>query len=209
MTLEGARLLDKVVDSTGLVVNDESALISHWGGKNWQLVGTNALVQRSYFDLSGYGLKDLSVFFQSVEIQEPAHISGNDNFNTVVELITTEFVSDAEVANMSTAILNGCGFSTSTMSMEQVVYGRRRLFYQKSPATTPVIPFMHSMTTWGTCSATTADKLHITRIFTTSTVASISQLYDANFVVGIVVAKEAELPFLMRQKRSYELATQG
>jgi hypothetical protein len=71
-----------------------------------------------------------------------------------------------------------------------------------------VIPNLHSVNVWGTCSAVTSDKLHITRIVLTSTTPdSTTYVSDTNVVVTIIVAQEKELPFLMRQKRSYELAT--
>lgn len=209
MTLEGPRVMNK--NLLGCIVNnDESALPTISTGPGWNIVAgtTNVMAQREYFDLSGYQLEDLTVFFQGIEMQEARPVLGSDNFNQVIEIISTEFLTDAEIAaTIPDPMLSGSGFTVSTMNQEQIVYARRRMYYQKAPATTPIIPFLHSASTWGTCAATTADKLHITRILTNSTVNSLTNLGDVNVVVAAIISKESELPFLMRQKRSYELAT--
>lgn len=201
--------MDKTLAGT-VAVMDNAGEIESLSGQGWAVVAglPNWSVQRDYFDLSGYQLEDLSVFFQGVEMQEPTPVLGNGQSPSVVEIISTEFISDAEiVAAFTTVPLGGSGFSTSTNNMEQIVYGRRRIYYQKEPLVSPVIPFLHSVSSWGTCAATTADKLHITRILHLTSIDSTTYLGDVNVVVAIIVDKEATLPFLMRQKRSYELAT--
>ena len=73
---------------------------------------------------------------------------------------------------------------------------------------------MQGQTTFGTCAATTADKVHLTRVvYVVTGAAGVIEpgkkihIPPSNYVSAIIVAKEKELPFLMRQKRSYELAT--
>ena len=208
MTLEGPRVMDKTLTGT-IVNNDESALIQDVSGQWSQVVGsTNAAVQRDYFDLSGYNMDFLTTFIQGVEIQDPGPLAGSDNANELLEILSTEYISDAEiVAFLTGSGFSGPGYSLSTNSMDQVIYGRRRNYYQKTPPLTPVIPFLHSANLWGTCSACTSDKIHITRIILTTTINSITIVSDTNVVLVAIISKEKELPFLMRQKRSYELAT--
>lgn len=207
MTLEGPRVLAKLMTGT-TATNDGTTLGGVTG--QWEIVAgsPNAAVQRSYFDLSGYNMDLLTVFIQGVDIQDPGPLTGTDQNNGLIEIISTEFITDLEIAAW-TGILgfSGPGFSLSTNNMDQIVYGRRRLFtFDGSIA--PVIPNLHSVNVWGTCSAVTSDKLHITRIVLSSTTPdSVTHVSDTNVVVPIIVAQEKELPFLMRQKRSYELAT--
>ena len=211
MTLEGPRLLSKVlVGST--VINDAveppSTAISSVTG-SWATVdGMDlAAVQRSYFDLSGYNRDFLTTFVQSVAIQEPGPLTGTDQNNQLLEIISTEFMTDLNIAAfLAGDAFNGPGFSLSTDNMDQIVYARRRL-YTQDQSVLPVIPKLWHSSTWGTAGAITSDKLHITRILLTSTPASDTFVSDCNVVIAAVISKEKELPFLMRQKRSYELAT--
>jgi len=208
MTLEGPRVLAKVLTGT-TVTNDGSALITSVTGQWDQVAGSNnAAVQRTYSDLSGYNMDQLTTFVQAVDIQDPGPLAGDDAANEILEIISTEFITDAEiVAFLAGPGFSGPGYSLSTNNMDQVIYGRRRTYYLHVPPTTPVIPFLHSAHLWGTASAITSDKLHLTRILLTTTINSVTHVSDTNVVVSIIVAQEKELPFLMRQKRSYELAT--
>lgn len=208
MTIEGPRVLDKVLP--GCIINtDPSGLILNVVGGNWQAVNgiTGIVVQRDYFDNSGYGVADLTMFVQGVEMQYPGPITGDDTAVDVVELITTERISDEEiVATFSPPGLKGTGFTTSTLNMEQVIYARRRL-YVLNDTITPVIPRLHSTDLWGTCNASTGDKIYITRIVNMSSFNTTAYIHDVNVVLVAIIAKEKELPYLMRAKRSYESST--
>lgn len=165
------------------------------------------MVQRDYFDLSGYNRDRLTTFISGVELQEPGPLSGGDENNQLLEIISTEKITDIDIAAFTNiAGFSGPGFSLSVENMDQIVYGRRRLYTQDS-SITPVIPKLWHSSTWGTATGVTCDKLHLTRILFTSTLGAVTQVSDINVVLAVIVAKEDELPFLMRQKRSYELAT--
>jgi len=208
MTLEGPRVLDKLLPGSSVAMLSEVILTAT---NNWNIITAlpNVIVQRAYFDLSGYQLENLTAFFQGVQMQEGGFLSGDDDFSMLSEFVTTEYISDAEIAAVAPTFNDGMpiGFGNSTFNQEQIVYARSRLFVIQGAGI--IIPSTLALTTWGTCAAATADKLHITRIFRTGQAsgASTITLPDVNVVVATIVAKEKELPFLMRQKRSYELAT--
>jgi len=205
MTIEGPRVLDKVLPGC-IIETGESGLIDDVSGGNWRaVVGIDGIVvQRDYFDNSGYGVGDLTMFVQGVEMQYPGPISGDDIAVDVVELVTTEYITDEEIAaTFATPGLNGTGFSRSTLNMEQVIYARRRL-YVLNNTITPIIPNLHSIDLWGTCNASTGDKIYITRIVNMGSFNTVAYIPDVNVVVVAVVAKEKELPYLMRASRSYE-----
>ena len=207
MTLEGPRLLAQVLTG-GTITNKADGDIDTTTGVWREVPGTtNVAVQRDYYDLSGYNRDFLTTFIQGVEVQEPGPLSGTDTNNQLLEIISTELITDADIAAFTAgASFNGPGFTLSTENMDQVIYGRRRLYTQDT-GITPPIPHLHYSSSWGTATGVTSDKVHLTRILITSTASSVTNVSDANFVMAIVVSKEAELPFLMRQKRSYELAT--
>jgi len=207
--IEGPRIMAKVL--VGTTVENDSEVpptIASEAGAWQRVVGTTlAAVQRNYFDLSGYNRDSLTTFVQSVVIQEPGPLAGNDLNNQLLEIVSTEFMTDVNItAFLVGGAFNGPGFSQSTDNMDQIVYARRRLYNQDQSAL-HIIPKLWHSSTWGTASAITSDKLHITRILLTSTPLSETFVSDCNVVVAAIIAKESELPFLMRQKRSYELAT--
>jgi len=207
VTIEGPRVMAKVLTGTA-IQNDGDAYISSSTGQ-WVVVAgtTNAAVQRSYFDLSGYNMKSLTTFVQGVEFQEPGPLAGNDNTNEFLEILSTEYLNDSEIAAFLAGTgFNGPGYSLSTNNMDQILYARRRT-YVLNNTITPVIPSLHHTGMWGTANAITSDKVHITRIITTSTIDSITYVSDTNVVMVAIISKEKTLPYLMRQKRSYELST--
>jgi hypothetical protein len=187
-------------------------------GDNW-IALENAVrptfVNRSYYDISGYGLEDLTAFIQGVNIQEAWGPRGTAGC-FVVDLITTEFVHDGDViaayiypetlVPFPTRDLPG--FPLSTFDMNQVIYGRSREF---TPAEgTDTNANQYSQTQWGTCAATAGAKMHITRIVYIEpgpAADATVQVPPCDYASAIIVAKEKDLPYLMRLKRSFELAT--
>ena len=189
---------------------DPPSTISSITGTNWERLDNITFANRTYFDLSGYNMDDLSVFFQSVDIQEEFGIYGLLQ-SWVIDIISTEYISDLDIIN---AHINNAlspddlpGFPKSTFNQEQIIYARNRT-YVTSTIWGGIGIFDTTM--WGTGAASTVDKLHVTRIIYTDVNVPPTQaifLPPCTYVVGIIVAKEKELTYLMRQKRSYELAT--
>lgn len=206
--LEGPRVMSQMfsrLDVQGLPGAPYFTLTS---GDNWEnLVGdptSSVYVSRKYYDLSGYNKDFLTTFVQGVDIQEGHVPTGSMASFIVIDLITSEYPSDAEVLVSAT---NPPGFPQSTSDMSTVIYGRHRQYRVDSNVGS--FPIMVGASTWGTMPATTADKVHLTRIVVTSTPVAPETLAipPANYVTAAIISKEAELPFMMRQKRSYELAT--
>jgi len=208
MTIEGPRMMDKTLHGAYLTTN-ESGIVTIADGE-WIMLVPYYAVQRSYFDLSGYTKPSLTTFFQGVDFQYAAPPQSDDGHIQVYDFITTEFLSDAELINSLTAnISSGPGFSPSTLNMEQIIYARRRSYAWPGILPAPGDPSIpiHAVDLWGTCNATTADKLHITRVCVFGDGGKFANIPDVNVVVTAIIAKEKELPYLMRQKRSYELST--
>lgn len=207
MTLEGPRLMNKTL--TGVDAStDESGIVTIDEG-NWDVLDVKMVVQRSYFDLSGYNKSDLTTFFQGIDFQYAAPPTSDDSRIQIHDFITTEYLSGAELSAVFNAnIKSGPGFAVSTTNQEQVIYARNRTYsWPGLPDPGSLSIPLHGIDIWGTCNATTADKLHITRVLVFGTNSKSAMVPDVNVVITAIIAKEKELPFLMRQKRSYELAT--
>ena len=214
MTLEGARLLDKTLSFADIQLGSVEPFPATVTGDGWNIlenVATPTYALRSYYDLSGYNMNELTSFFQAVDVQEVFTPFGSAACR-VIDLVTTEYVTDTEIVaayQYTTGDGDLPGFPKSSYDMQQVVYGRTRTYTSNSSFGDITL---QGSTMWGTCAAATSDKLHITRIVMVLNTAAIDQVVHVpacNYVTAIIVAKEADLPFLMRQKRSYELATQG
>ena len=207
--LEGPRILDQMfsrLDVQGLPASPYYTLTS---GDNWEVLaagaGETVYVSRKYFDLSGYNRDFLTTFFQGVDVQEGHVPTGAMAAFIVIDLITSEYPTDDEVLVSAT---NPPGFPESTSDMSTILYGRHRQY--RTDANIGGFPIVVGGSSWGTMPATTADKVHLTRVVIAATPAAAPEalaIPPANYVCAALVAKEKELPFLMRQKRSYELAT--
>jgi len=215
MTLEGPRVIDKPIPYIDITLGDPGAtppeplFPATVTGDGWEILDngpTPTFVYRTYYDLSGYAIKDLTSFVQGAEIQE-AYPPFGAAACTIVDLITTEYIDDATLLaayKYTTGDGDLPGFPQSTYDMNQVVYGRTRTF---TTSTTWGDIAIQGTSSFGTGAATNAEKLYITRIvysLTTGPSTGSSHIPPCDYVTAIIVGKEDMIPYLMRQKRSYE-----
>jgi len=212
MSIEGPRVLAKILSGVSCQTDGDTGFMENFTGEGWEAVGTHLAVQRSYFDLSGYNREKLTTFIQATEFQDAGPPTSDDSHMVIVNLITTEYLDDAEIIRTYRTAAPGTftatGFPESTLNMEQVIYGARKT-YKANLAAGVALDFLplFNIDMWGTGSAVTVDKLHITRILVGFTINKLYFVPPVNVVVPVIVGKESTVPFLMRQKRSYELAT--
>jgi len=209
MTLEGPRILDKPLPGLTITILPDTPDYLMTQGP-WDVLSTTCFARRDYFDLSGYAKEDLTCFISAVDVQEGFTAHGNLGFAWVVDLITTEFVNDATIlAMVSNFTGDAPGFPESTYDMSQVSYGRCRTFKGQNTAQVPIgTLYQTGETRFGTNQGTTGHKLYLTRVLAFAGLPTeFISIPPSNFVVATIVAKEKELPYLMRMKRSYELAT--
>jgi len=206
MTLEGPRILDKGF-SGGVITNASPTDVSVTGGI--KQLSDNVFAERGYYDLSGYTLDNLTAFFAGVTIQEEFTPTGTVT-GFIVDMVTTHQLTSADIINAHftdpTSTLDLPGFNLSTFDMNQVIYARTRT-YNTSAEWGQISEY--GRTQWGTCSAATSEKIYLTRIIYTAIPIPIGVLNipPCNYVTSIVVGREPDLTFLMRQRRSYEEAT--
>jgi len=216
MTLEGPRLLDKLVNACeitmGPLLPSPLPFPAHLTSTgSWEILDNLAnptFVTRSYYDLSGYTHDDLTTFIRSVDIQEGWGPRGSTNF-FVVDLITTENITDAQLvsaAMFTTADGDLPGFPLSEYNMNQVIYGRTREF---NAAIAGAQAQMYSSSFFGTGTASNSKRIYLTRVVYVDPAAlglTKVSIPSSDFVTAAMIGKEKELPYLMRLKRSYEIA---
>jgi len=205
-SLEGPRMMDKLMGGGDFSV-DPSDIVTVLEGP-WEVLDAKKVVQRTYFDLSGYNRPALTTFFQGIDFQYAGPPKTTDTSIQVYDFITTEYLNDAElIQSIGGNIRSGPGFDNSTLNMEQVIYARARQYTAVLAQPDPLAIALASSDLWGTCAASTADKLHVTRVFVFGSGPAVAQVANVNVVIVAIIAKEKDLPYLMRQKRSYELST--
>jgi len=209
--LEGERTMTKMVPSMN---NTRGA--SGWPGANgWHGSGLNDLLMfETYIDTSGYATDDLTVFPLGVTLQDPGrYLSSNANVPMqVVDMITQERLDFATVYGWITAN-NMPGMSGTDIDWRQIIWGQYRTMMAQATFTPPAGPISEFLTAsaglFGSGQPSTAQKLYCYRfiILQGSAEGDIIGVPASRFVLSAVIAGEEELEFLMRQKRSYELAT--
>jgi len=214
MSIEGPRLMTMGLDHLDIQYGASPAppVPPTSNGDGWQALSHGTFANRTYYDMSGLASKKLTSFFQGIDIQEAFGPRGNVSFS-VMDMLTTEYVTDETILAAylyTTGDGDPPGFPRSHYNMSQVIYGRCRTF---GVNTTSIETQVFQSTTWGACSATAGEKVYLTRVvfayptaLEPSEVGYAIHLPSCDYVSSLIVGKEEDLPYLMRQKRSYEQA---
>jgi hypothetical protein len=197
--------------STGVWENAASRE-TEWRG----VVGKAIAYNEQYFDLSGYELDDLTLATVDVKIQDPGiyTYSGDADVFACYDIISQERLSEADLEqikfNNTTLRQSAPGQALGPLDRSQVVSGTYRLFAKNANiASLPTLMLNQRTVRFGSGNATAVQKLWVYRliVFIVGPSAGDVLVVPASTVVlmGNVV-KEDEIPYLMRLKRSYELA---
>ena len=211
--LEGERTLSLMVPN--LVAARGASGWPHSG--EWFGTGVNDILMFSgYIDTSGYTADELTLIPLGVTRQDPGrYISSNKDVPLqIVDIITTETLDIATVYDWIAATASGgnCmpGMLGTTHDWMQIIWGQYRTFLGQATFQSNTTEFLAAnQALFGSGQPSTADKLHFYRIAILAGSADGDTLAipASRFVLNAVIAPESEKAFLMRQKRSYELAT--
>jgi len=211
MSITGPRILDKPLTGCLITTGESPGIATLSGGSNWETLDPQTFVNRSYFDISGYHLEQLTTFIQAVTVQEEFGPYGL-NPSYIVDIVSIQSLEDDDItdAHITRAGSDGDlpGFPLSEYNMEQVIYARNRNFATSVVNVgSPQVVGLKNVSTWGTGTASAGAKLYITRIVYTNTDALANQAIivpPCNFVVALVVSEEKESSWMMNYRRSYE-----
>jgi len=208
MSLEGPRLLTKFHNRQTITILPEPPYYLA-EGQGWEAIDSTTFVSRNYYDLSGYTVEDLTLLIQNVAIQEGFSTHGNMSVAWVIDLITTEFVRDADIV---TAVANFTGpmpgFLGSRFDMNQVIYGRVRTYAAQTIAAVPIATLVHTGTSnFGTGGAFAGDKLYNTRaLYFSGLMNEFISVPPSAYAIGGLVVKEKDLTYQQRLVQSFEHA---
>jgi len=177
----------------------------------------------TYFDLSGYNQAFLTTFPTNIAVQESGSIRiKEDNTSTttgciMLDIITEESLTEVEISTLAQNVIlkeTSPSFPEGPLEFQQVIYGRYRMFAQDGQIWTSTQGNLTVINEeqFGSASPTTCDKLWIYRIIIPLGGFALDGddyviIPAVRYILGATIAQEDDLPFLMRQKRSFELAT--
>lgn len=183
--------------------------------KNWTPSTTGqALMNENYFDLSGYARDGLTLFPTNAGLQDPGYYTTSNVLPTtrlvVLDIMSQERLDVDDVETWWRDYKNVPGMMESPVDHEQIIMGNFRLFVPQTDFTFVSAMSPISGGDFGSASPTTVQKLWCYRFLIYS-----AQVFDntelevnaTRFMLAATIAEESEDSFLMRQKRSYELAT--
>lgn len=185
------------------------------GHKGWQAMA-GGVFHEAYFDLSAYELDDLTAIPTLLQLQDalPYKTAGTlpaDFQLGVFDIISQERIDPAVVA---TDWINGEYPSSpgTVFDWSQILMCNFRYMLPQSDFLSTQLLLPATGGALGSSEPTAASKLWHYRIFCAAglSLEAVSLFAPATrFIAGIEVVEEKELPYLMRLKRSFELATQG
>jgi len=225
--LSGRRLMTKEIMNYLFEMGSPAALWTK--EKNgWQnlngATGTSRLIyNETYYDLSGYEREHLTTFPEKITVQEGGSFRlKEDNASlrfgmVVLDIITEERLSEVDINLIANQIYNqetSPSFNMGPLEFSQCIYGRYRMFGRDTAIYTVANGNMSVLTTtqFGSGSPTTCAKLWIYKIVMPMG-ALLTDPDDfivvppSRYIMSATIAEENDSAYMMRQKNSYELAT--
>jgi hypothetical protein len=189
---------------------------------DWEVIWNTFpyLVNRQYIDLAGWSREDLTTFTQGVDFQHsrrPRATTVGLLEVTAVDILTTRRLTDAEISNWGVTVAGSTdlpGFLDSTVDLMQVIYGERTTYVSTNtmaPGLAGAVYVTIGSESFGSGVPTATDKLHWTRIIWVNGTGD-SELLSVgatNLVVQALSAKEKDLVWMERLRRSYVLQDQA
>lgn len=187
----------------------------HWS--NYGL--TNAIMFEGSLDLSGYELDKLTFVPQGSELQDPGRYiydvgpAGYPIVDVeVLDIISQERLSLTAI-DAALTLGNVPGMLGTTEDFSQIIMGNYRVMVVPNTTGTGISLLVpQTGGTFGSGEATAASRLwlyRVVRINGAKGASDILKIPASRFLLVGTVVDEEELPYMMRLKRSFELATQG
>jgi len=172
---------------------------------------------QSYIDLSGYTREDQTWFTRSVQLQGVPYLFATitpSNLGPIWmhDIVTVIPLTDDQLASLAYGITFPGGLSTSPVvgdiDLQDIIWGRATRLSQSQAAANGVLR-LDGQEFYGTNNGTAGSKIYVYRVFVNPTVLGSSESFTTGasaFVLSGAVDSEPDLEYIMRLKRSYELA---
>lgn len=206
--LTGNRILSKPISNYNATKDEVAGLP---GSLDWQVDG-GVLYVEDYFDLSGYELDDLTLVPRSIRLLDGGPVLSEAAGFHVFDIVSQERLTDIGTTFTGYA-LGGLNYPSSKGSKDdwtQILFCNYRLF---APTTEFTFATLHTPATggsFGSLEPTAVQKLWLYRVFVPLSLdpGMVVTIPATRFVISAEIIDEPDLEYMMRLKRSYELATQ-
>jgi len=207
------RQLLKQVDGTeaNITVDGSGFLATITATNGWETVvqgvASGAVVHRDYIDLQGYTMEDLTFFTQGVDIQKMRTPLATPSLAFPIvweyDILSTRGLNLDELAYFPT--VPGFLPGPSTLDQQMIVYGQSRTYAEN--AQIPGTYITTDTATFGSGNPIATSKLHWTRliVFLVAGLPAQLDIYPANLVIQGITAKEKDLVWIERLRRSHVL----
>lgn len=210
--------LYKQIGPAFAVFNYSSESSGQFSGEGWEIVwnGFPYMINKQYIDLSGWSREQLTTFTQGVDFQHsrrPRSQSTGILEVTVVDILSTRELTDDEITNwgmvgVPSATSDLPGFMDSTVDLMQVIYGERTTYVANDTMAVGLAGSVYvtiGSESFGSGNPTAMNRLHWTRVIWANGegVSENLALGGTNLIVQAVTAKEKDLVWIERLRRSY------
>lgn len=189
--------------------------------KGWASNGLpNALIYETYIDMSGLTLDDLTFVPRGAEVQDPGKYVYDIPPTTpttypvvdveVLDIISQERLTLAAI-DLNLILGNAPGMMETTEDFSQILMGNYRVMVVSNTSANAEILIPITGGTFGSAEATAASKLWCYRVVRVNGVKANGdglKIPASRFIMAGTTIEEKELPYMMRLKRSFELAAQ-
>jgi hypothetical protein len=180
-------------------------------GTGWHQLapGSNAFINRMYFDLGGLRMDDATLFFEGATVQDhlnPAvfNQAAGDTI-TLVDCMSSKPLTDTEATALATT--GNFASSAANLTFDQTIYCRVRQYVVDLDTAAWGSMILGSDSQLGSLEASASDRIYCTRVMLAGspTTANRIDLYPVRYILRAMAIEEPEYEYLMRLKRSYEL----
>jgi hypothetical protein len=164
-----------------------------------------SFVNRTYFDLAGMAMDDLTLFFTGATTQNaypPSTIpAGPGNRAYIWDIMTNKPLTNEELG----LIVTRGNTSGSGLTFDQTIYMRIRVLNTDldNQASGAMIPIFDEQ--MGSLNPTASDRVYCSRMVVFSGADGNYFTYPVRYILQANAKEEPEYEYLMRLKRSYEL----
>jgi len=217
------RVLRKLIPYGGVEMGESAiANTSDWPG--WQIIthsvtGVQVSCWQGYMDLAGYAREEETWFTRDVQLQGVPYAVANISPGNVLpvymhDIVTAIPLTDDQLSSLALLYLfpGGLGIgglSTSDIDLQDIIWGRFTRLTQNISQGVPGLMTITAQEFYGVNDGTAADKIHLYRVIANPFNLELNEQFTTGasaFVISGAVDKEPDLEYIMRLKRSYELA---
>lgn len=209
--LTGNRQFTKNIPSTTIGYDDVEGSFTATNG--WQ-VEENAVYYETYWDLSPYTLNDLTYFPITAVLQDGMphifNVTNPTDMNMSIVDIVSQVPLQVGAVRADLLVNNLPGQPLSDEDFTQIIMCQFRFMLPTTQFSTSTLMTPATLGQFGSLEPSASEKLYIYRIIVPATANRVAGdaigIPATRFIMNGAVAKESELEYMMRLKRSYELA---